>query len=247
MAVSDLALVLAAAGIVFAAALVSSVAGFAFSALAGAPLLWLLEDPIHTVAMMVTCSIAIQGYGVWALRRHLEWRLLWPFLAGGALTVPLGVWLLAHTPAPLFAIGLGSFLVTYGLYMALRGDPPVIRAGRWADTAAGALGGVTGGLAGFPGAFVTIWCGMRGWPKERQRSVYQPFILLMQVEALGCLGAHAPEAINKPAYAAAYASIALMAAFMGFAVFRQMSGRQFNLAVQMLLVVSGVALLGRFL
>ncbi len=36
---------------------------------------------------------------------------------------------------------------------------------------------ITGGLAGFPGAFVTIWCGLKGWDKAHQRGVYQPFIL----------------------------------------------------------------------
>jgi hypothetical protein len=36
----------------------------------------------------------------------------------------------------------------------------------------------------FPGAFVTIWCGLKGWSKERQRALYQPFILLTQVAAL---------------------------------------------------------------
>jgi hypothetical protein len=47
---------------------------------------------------------------------------------------------------------------------------------------AGALSGFVarnGGLAEFPGAFVTIWCGLNGWDKARQRGVYQPFILGM--------------------------------------------------------------------
>ena len=44
----------------------------------------------------------------------------------------------------------------------------------------GFLGGLTGGLAGFPGASVTIWCALKGWDKAHQRGVYQPFILCMQ-------------------------------------------------------------------
>ena len=31
---------------------------------------------------------------------------------------------------------------------------------------------------------MTVWCGLRGWSKERQRGVFQPFILLMQLAAL---------------------------------------------------------------
>jgi uncharacterized membrane protein YfcA len=102
-------LALTVAAVIFAAALVSSIAGFAFSALAGAALVYLLQDPVRTVAILAACSIAIHGYCAWRVRRDVEWRALGPFLLGGVLTVPLGVWLLACVPAHLFAIGLGGF------------------------------------------------------------------------------------------------------------------------------------------
>ena len=236
------AVVAAVAGVVFAAALVSSIAGFAFSALAGAALLRLLEDPLRTVTVIVTCSIAIQAYSVWSLRRAIEWRKLWPFLAGGALTVPLGVWLLARLPPHLFALGLGTFLVVYGMYLLLRRNAPLLRPTLRSDVLAGALGGVAGGLAGFPGSFVTIWCAMRGWPKERQRGVYQPYILLMQLEALLCLRVASPGAVTAEMLAL-YVPVALAAAYVGLAFFRSMTDRQFNKAVYLLLIVSGVSLL----
>ena len=232
---------IAAAGVVFIAALLSSIAGFAFSALASTPLLFLFGDPPHAVAVMIACSIAIQAYCVWALRRQIVWRSLWPFVAPGALTVPLGAWLLAHTPPALFAIGLGVFLIAYAAYMLLRGEAPVLRGGRWCDALAGALGGIAGGVAGFPGSVVTIWCGMRGWSKEHQRTVYQPYILLMQLEALACIGAQAPAAF-APEIALAYMPVALIAAYSGLAVFRRLTTPQFTLFVNGLLLVSGVAL-----
>jgi uncharacterized protein len=43
--------------------------------------------------------------------------------------------------------------------------------GLWPMMTAGALGGIAGGLAGFPGLFVTIWCSMRGGDKLQQRAV----------------------------------------------------------------------------
>ena len=45
---------------VFAASTVSSIAGFAFSALCGALLFHLMDSPVYAVHVMIVCSIAIQ-------------------------------------------------------------------------------------------------------------------------------------------------------------------------------------------
>jgi uncharacterized membrane protein YfcA len=103
--------------VVFGAALVSSVVGFAFSALAGAGLMHLYDHPSEAVEIMVLCSIAIQLYCVIAIRRSIQWRRLLPFLLGGAACVPAGVWLLSRVSYGAFAIGLGAFLTVYGAAM----------------------------------------------------------------------------------------------------------------------------------
>lgn len=242
MAAPDLAVIAGAAAVVFAAALISSIAGFAFSALAGAALLHLLGDPVEAVAVMVICSIAIQSYSVWALRSAIEWRALGPLLLGGALTVPLGVSALTRIPPAAFSVALGAFLTLYGAYLLCRKTPPVVHAGWRADVTAGALGGFAGGVAGFPGSFVTIWCGMRGWPKERQRAVYQPYILAMQLEALACLNTFAPNVIATKTFLL-YAPLALAAAYGGMKIFRCLTSQQFAVAVNALLILSGATLL----
>ncbi|HZW72303.1 MAG TPA: sulfite exporter TauE/SafE family protein, partial [Caldimonas sp.] len=139
--------------IVFAAALVSSVVGFAFSALAGAGLLHLYDQPAEAVQVLVLCSIAIQLYCVIAMRRSIQWRLLLPFVVGGGAFVPLGVWLLSALPGGCFTMGLGVFLIGYGALMAWRRPNRVFAGAWWLDFAVGALGGITAGLAAFPGAF----------------------------------------------------------------------------------------------
>jgi uncharacterized membrane protein YfcA len=243
MALADPAVVAAVAAVVFTAALVSSIAGFAFSALAGAALLHLLQDPVHTVAILLTCSIAIYSYCAWSVRRSLQWRMLAPFLLGGALTVPLGAWLLARTPVETFAAGLGAFLVGYGAYMILRRRETAVRSSTARDATVGALGGLLAGLAGFPGAAMTVWCGLRGLGKEQQRALCQPFIFLMQLEALALLGAARPAALPAEAFYL-YLPLAFLGARAGVGLLQRLSTAQFNLAVRLLLVASGVALLG---
>ena len=230
--------------VVFAAALVSSVVGFAFSALAGAALMHLYDRPAQAVEMMVLCSIAIQLYCVIAMRRSIEWHRLLPFLVGGAACVPAGVWLLSHVSSGAFAIGLGTFLAAYGAVM-LWCPPSRTWAGSWwTDVCVGALGGITGGLAAFPGAFVAIWCSRRGWNKSVQRAVTQPFILAMQLLTLASMHAqHLAVQIDSIRIEGMLA--ALFAAFVGVRVFRSLSNRQFGRLLNGLLMVSGALMVLR--
>jgi uncharacterized protein len=227
-------------------ALVSSVAGFAFSAIAGSALAYLEVEPVRAVQMMVVCSIATQLYAVWNIRESIRWRSVLPMIGAGAVTIPLGVWLLLHADALLYAAGLGAFLTAYGCYIAFRRESSGTPGGGWHDAAAGALGGLTGGLAGIPGAPVTIWCSMRGWDKLTQRAVYQPYILAMQIVAIVCLRCQTPEHLSI-AHDLSLVPFALLGAIGGLAIFRLMSNRQFQVAVSVLLVISGLGLLGRLL
>ena len=97
--------------VVLVAALMSSVAGFAFAALAGGALAYLRPDPVSVVRTIVVCSLAIQLYGVWRLRASIRWRPVLAPLVGGVLTLPLGVWLLVRLDASSYAAGLGLLLV----------------------------------------------------------------------------------------------------------------------------------------
>lgn len=152
--------------------------------------LW--DDQVQAVQTMIACSIANQAMMVWALRREVEGRSLRVFLLGGIAGLPVGVWALLHADHGLYTRALGAVLLIYGTYM-LACKPRVLG---WRhpclDLAAGFLGGITGGAVGFPGAPVTIWCGLKGWGKTWQRAVFQPFILLMQVAALFAISAVKP-------------------------------------------------------
>jgi len=235
---------IATAAAVMIAALVSSIAGFAFSALAGSALAYLGMTPLHAVQTMAVCSIAIQLYGVWKIRGSIHWGSLWPMLAAGAVTIPLGVWLLVRVDGLVYAVGLGAFLVGYGGYTLLRREARIVRGSAWRDAIAGALGGITGGLASLPGAFVTIWCSMRGWDKLRQRAIYQPYILAMQIVTIICLQWQSPTRMRF-GDDLSLVPFALLGALGGLAVFQRISNRQFQVLVSLLLTVSGVGLLAR--
>ena len=99
------------------AAFLGSIAGFAFSADCGAMLFPLCDDPVKVVEIMIVCSIANQASMTWSLRHHIEWRPLRVYLAGGAIGVAAGVWLLLHADRLVDTHGIGAFLLAYGGFM----------------------------------------------------------------------------------------------------------------------------------
>jgi uncharacterized protein len=230
---------------VFAASTVSSIAGFAFSALCGALLFHLMDSPVYAVDVMIVCSIAIQLLSVAALWRAIDWRSLRVFLIGGLPGVPAGVYLLQHLPTATYRNVIGTMLIVYGGYLLLRCPVRLLRMGPVSDVCAGFLGGITGGLMGFPGAFVTIWCGLKGWDKARQRGVYQPFILSMQPVTLIVIHLMRPSSPTQQLdwKALAFVPAALIGAWFGLRIFKRLSDRQFDLVVNALLILSGIGLI----
>ena len=237
-------LTIATAAVVLAAALVSSIVGFAFAALAGGAFALFKLEPVSAVRTILVCSFAIQLYAVWKLRAAIRWRPIAPLLAGGVLTLPFGVWLLVRIDATHYAAGLGAFLVLYAAYLMLRRERQGTQMASWTAIVAGALGGITGGLAGIPGVSATIWCAMRGGDKQQQRAIYQPYILVMQVLTMVALRWQAPFATESFSDLA-FVPFALFGAIGGLALFQRMSNRHFNAASSALLLISGVGLLAK--
>ena len=231
---------------VFLASTLSSIAGFAFSALCGALLFHLMDSPVYAVQVMIVCSIAIQLLSVAALWRSIDWRSLPIFLIGGVPGVPVGAYLLLHLQTGAYRDIIGVLLIVYGGYLLLRWPTRSLQTGPLADACAGFLGGLTGGLAGFPGAFVTIWCGLKGWDKARQRGVYQPFILCMQPVSLLVIYLMQPSSSTIAQLdwkTLAFIPAALLGAWFGLRIFRRLSDRQFEIAVNALLILSGIGLI----
>ena len=158
----------------FAGALVAGLTGFAFGLVVSAIWLYILT-PLQTATLIIAFGLFVQGYSVWKLRGALDWRRLWPFMAGAALGVPrrrrhpdLG----EPRPCPHGRRRLP------GALQPLRAAP------------AGHPRGESGRRCGRRGCRLSqrrarrhhracrnsrdIWCGLRGWSKDVQRAVFQP-------------------------------------------------------------------------
>ena len=72
---------------------------------------------------------------------------------------------------------MGLLLILYGIYGLAQPTLKPVPAGVAADSGIGFFNGILCGLTGLPGFIITIWCQLRGWSKDVQRSVFQPVML----------------------------------------------------------------------
>jgi len=119
---------------------------------------------------------------------------------------------------------------------------PVV-AGARADAGVGLLNGVLGGATGLAGIIVTIWCGLRGWPKDVQRTVFQPVGVSVFAMSALWLGASGAVGIDTLRLFAIGLPILLAGTWLGLKLYGRVDDAGFRKIVLALLLVSGIALL----
>lgn len=230
----------------FLAAVVSGGSGFAFALIASA--IWLHALlPSQVVPLVVVCSMLVNLAMVWQLRGQVELGLLWPFLAGAMVGVPIGVAALHSLDAHLVRRGVGLLLISYSLYMFSKPALPVIRLGaataRIADGAIGMLGGIMGGATSMNGVFPTLWCGLRGWSKAQQRGVFQPYILIVHGVTLAWLGSAGELTMNTGLNVLLCIPSLVLGGWIGLRLFHYVSEKGFRTMILGLFLLSGITLL----
>jgi len=169
----------------FAASFVVGAAGFGDALVLAA--IWLyVMDPVSAVPLIVATGFLMHVIPLYRLRRDLSFQHLPAFVTAGAVGVPVGVWLLTVMDPELFRAGVGALLLAYSLFMLVfrKKQINVSASGRLSDGVVGFLGGILGGFAGLSGILPTLWAGLKNWPKNQQRGVYQPFVLVMHALTL---------------------------------------------------------------
>ncbi|MDR3222039.1 MAG: sulfite exporter TauE/SafE family protein [Candidatus Accumulibacter sp.] len=159
------------------AAFVQGLSGFAFGLTAMSFWIWGL-DPKFAAVMVVAGSIVGQVITLFSLRLHFSPKLLMPYLVGGLIGIPLGVYVLPWLNPDHFKLMLGGLLVIWSPVMFFSPHlPPVKSGGRFGDALAGTIGGFMGGVGGFTGVIPTLWCTLRKLEKSQQRIIIQNFNL----------------------------------------------------------------------
>jgi uncharacterized membrane protein YfcA len=233
-----LALFLAAT---FVGGVATGLAGFAFGLVVSG--VWLhIITPVQTASLIVGYGLFVQSYGIWKTRHVFNWSHVIPLIIGVVVGAPIGAWLLHYTNPTALRFGVGLLLIAYGAYGLLRPQVKGVPANVPVELGVGVVNGLLGGMTGLAGVFVTIWCGMRGWSKDAQRSVYQPVILASFVAtAISLIAAGAAtREFGKLYLLGAPALLAGM--LLGFKLYGHLDDEAFRKVILVLLLLSGLAL-----
>lgn len=222
---------------------VRGVAGFG-SGLIAIPLLALVL-PLNLVVPLVVFLdyVASASHGL-KDRAQIQWHQIFPLLPFSALGVLTGLYLFQTIDSVLLAHGLGVFVVLYALYSLLAKDGDRKASRLWA-VPAGGLGGLVGTLFGTGGPFYVVYLKHRGLPKTQFRATFATVFLLDGAGRL--LGYLAGGYFDRDWLLMAALSLPIMAIglYLGGHVHTNISQRAFQIAISLLLMVSGISLLLR--
>lgn len=225
------------------AGFVQGLSGFAFGLVAMSFWAWVL-DPKLAATLSVFGALTGQIVAAFSVRRGWDVKRLLPFVLGGLLGIPLGVALLPRLDMNWFKLILGALLVLWCPAMLLSRRLPRISAGGTpADGVVGLAGGIMGGLGGFTGTLPTLWCTLRGYERDVQRSIIQNFNLSMLLVTMATYAGPGIVTRDMLPMFAIVAPAMLVPTFLGTRLYIGISDARFRQIVLGLLTASGVALL----
>ena len=131
----------------------------------------------------------------------------------------------------------------FSIYSLVRPALKPIQAGAVADGIVGFFSGMLGAMAGFPGILIVIWCGLRGWPKDQQRGVFQPASVAMLIMSAIGLGATGSIPVGTVMLFLLGLPALALGTWAGFRLYGRIDEESFRKTVLWLLLAAGLVLL----
>jgi len=226
-----------------AAGFVQGLSGFAFGLVAMTFWAWVIA-PQLAGPLVVFGSLVGQLLLLRSFHKIINVRRLLPFVLGGCIGTPIGVWMLRYIDPTLFKLSIGLLLIIYcPLMLFIRDVPRIAAGGRLADSGVGVLGGVMGGLGGLNGPAPTLWCALRGWSRDEQRAVFQTLSLCMQTLTLAIYAATGLITRQTLLLFAVVGPAMVVPTLLGVRLYARFTETGFRQLVLILLTISGIVLL----
>ena len=220
---------------------VSGLAGFGTALMALGLWLYVLP-PAVAVTLTLICSVVAQTATLPSMWKSFDLSLVWPFVVGGLLGVPIGTLLIAHADPRVFKLTIGIFLLVFPIALYFSAPMAFTIGGRFADAAVGFAGGILGGLAGLSGPLPILWASVRGWGKDERRGIFQTFNWTVLFVALCLQTASGRVGREVLWFAALSLPGTVIGTWLGARLYHALDDRNFRDVVLGLLFLSGAIL-----
>lgn len=147
------------------------------------PLLAIFLDIKTVIPLVALYGVSTTFLLLVQLRKHLEWRKIYPLLVSAALGIPVGVFLLKELNRDMIYWALGTFLVSYSVYrLFFRSSTNGMRE-RWAYLF-GFVAGCLKGAFGVGGPPVIVYTSLQAWSKDEIKVTLQGFFVISGLMAV---------------------------------------------------------------
>ncbi len=233
--------ILISVAILAAAYTFRGVTGFG-SGLIAIPLLTLSMPLTFVVPCINVLDVSASLVHGWRHREYTQWRELLPVLPFTALGVMVALYLLKSVHPDIMVHALGIFILLFAFYSLAGPEIKKHCSRKWASIA-GSLGGMIGTMFGTGGPLYVVYFQLRGLPKSMFRSTIATLFLLDG--GLRFTGYVASGFYNhdKVLWIVLAFPVMVLGLFFGGRIHTGITQRQFQQAIGILLVVSGLALL----
>ncbi|MBI2297719.1 MAG: sulfite exporter TauE/SafE family protein [Armatimonadetes bacterium] len=233
--------------VVFGAAVVQGVTGFAFGivSMVFLTLLWQPQQANVVVSLLAMYSIC---HAAWGVKHAIRWRQLGPLMAGNLLGLWISVQVLvSHDLADLlrYLVAIACLLVALQNWLVREHPAASPRGNGVLGLVAGTLAGFLSGATSTSGPPTVWWIYRQPWSRDELKANTLAVFLLTGIAKLGLWIVHdlrAAPAAHLLAPARCVTAVGLLPAVMlgslcGVAVFRRVDRDQLRRAVCALLVV----------
>lgn len=229
------------AAILFCAYIFRGITGFG-SGLIAIPLLALFLPLTFVVPYISFVDVLASLVHGWRHRQHTAWREVLTVLPFTIAGVAIALYLLTSLETATLAHALGIFILLFSLYSLIGPELKQHCSVRWSSVS-GTLGGIIGTLFGTSGPLYVIYYQLRGLPKSVFRSTIATIFLVEGVIRLSGYAVSGLYTLESITWIIASVPLMALGLYIGGHIHTNITQRQFQRAIGVLLIISGIALL----
>jgi uncharacterized membrane protein YfcA len=227
------------------AELVYVLLGFGAGLIAVGTLALFLPDVTDVVVMLLLVNLPAEVAIVHRSWREIRWGGVAVLLAGIAVGIPVGGWLLSAAEPHYLLTGLGAVLIGVGLVFLVLPNRPHVVLPRWLEAPIGLVSGLLTGLFGTGGPPLVLHFQLQGLDKASFRGHLMTLFLAMSVVRIPAYVGLGLVTSERLAAGAAVLPAVLLGAVLGHRIHLELDEALFRRLVSSALAVIGVVLLLR--